>query len=57
MIYSILFAAILLCGAYALLDGIRCGSILGISLAFGSMGALLICIQLIKKLTQTREEE
>jgi hypothetical protein len=54
---SLLFAAIILCGIYSLIDGLLCGSALGIMLAGGSIIASIYCIKLIKRLFEMREEE
>ncbi len=42
---------------YAIADGIRLGSFLGIVFALGSLTALIYCIRLVNKLKKLDEEE
>jgi hypothetical protein len=51
------FAAILIGAFYTLIDGIICGSYLGVTLSLACMAALFIGIRYFKKLLQQAAEE
>ena len=54
---TIIILGIILLITYALADGIRYGSTLGILMALMSLVALTVSIQLARKLSKLKEEE
>ena len=56
IIAALCFAAILIGAIYTLVEGIICGSYLGISLSLGCMAILYIGLQYFKKMMMEAEK-
>jgi hypothetical protein len=57
IISALCLAAILVGAIYSLIDGIICGSYLGVTLSLACIIALFLCIRYFKKVLQQASEE
>ncbi len=55
-IQNLLVILVFSLNAYCIYEGIKYHSFLGIVLAIGSIGALMYCLRLLKKLRESEEE-